>query len=252
MPQALVVDDQPVNRQYLAYQLAQLGLRVHTAERALEALVFWRHNSVAVIITDCHLSGVDGFGFARAIRDEESSGNRPRTPIVGWTARNALVEAGRCSAAGMDDLLLKPASLAALMIVLGRWLPHHGFAPPGAGAINVPDRSLSLDRSALAGLSGNPADQRRRITEYLAQTSTHLEALGKALKASDLAAIAGVVESIKGDSQRIGALEVAAVSELMAAAAAGGDRAAIAAEHDPLVEALQRLEQYITTRTPGR
>ena len=85
-PLILVVDDHPINRKLLSCQLDKLGYRCDTAENGRVALSLWQSGRYAMVITDCHMSVMDGYELARAIRGIEAAEDRPITPIIGWSA----------------------------------------------------------------------------------------------------------------------------------------------------------------------
>jgi signal transduction histidine kinase/ActR/RegA family two-component response regulator len=118
----LAVDDHPVNRLLLERQLAQFGLRVTSALDGRDALDAWRTGHHALVITDCNMPEMDGYELARAIREAEAKEHLARTPIIGWTANAAQEVIGECRAAGMDDVLIKPANLEALRQLVSKWL----------------------------------------------------------------------------------------------------------------------------------
>src|SRR3989344_6088754 len=121
-PLALAADDHPPNRKLLALQLATLGLRVQTAADGQEALALWQGGRFALVITDCNMPGMDGYTFSRTIREIETREGRLRTPIIAWTANVLPRTVAQCHAAGMDDILTKPAELAVLKKMLSKWL----------------------------------------------------------------------------------------------------------------------------------
>lgn len=121
-PLILAVDDHPINRELLARQITLLGLRVETAEDGLVALSKWRTGRFALVITDCHMPEMDGYSFARAVRNIETEERLPRTPIIAWTANVRVEEGPFCLDAGMDELLVKPTDLTHLKKILAKWL----------------------------------------------------------------------------------------------------------------------------------
>jgi len=121
-PLVLAVDDNPINRKMIAFQLKLLGLRVEVAENGEVALSMCREGRFALVITDCHMPEMDGYAFTRALRKIESEQKLPRTPVIAWTANALADEAERCHKAGMDTLLVKPTDLRRLKSVLAEWL----------------------------------------------------------------------------------------------------------------------------------
>ncbi len=124
-PLVLVAEDNAVNQKVIGHQLALLGLAVEMVSDGLEALALWRAGRAtqrhALLLTDLHMPGIDGYTLATTIRSEETAGSR--LPIVALSANALNGEIERCRSAGMDDYLSKPVRTAQLGEVVRRWLP---------------------------------------------------------------------------------------------------------------------------------
>ena len=129
-PWALVVEDNPVNQRIAIKMVTRLGYRVHTAENGLEATRKVRTRRYDVILMDCQMPEMDGYDATRAIRDMETA--MAHTPIIAVTANAMSSDRDRCLAAGMDDFLSKPLTLAALQQVLTRVVEPVRFSPTPA------------------------------------------------------------------------------------------------------------------------
>ena len=137
----LLVEDHPVNREIIARQLEAIGFVTDTAGDAAEALARFDAHRYGLVFTDIQLPGADGYALARGLRALERDMGRPRVPIVALTASALRGERERCAEAGMDDLVVKPATMALLAATLRRWLPEVTWA--GAAAATVRARSRS-------------------------------------------------------------------------------------------------------------
>lgn len=115
----LVAEDNAISRDILAHQLEMLDCEVVACEDGQSAIEAWRVGRFALLLTDLQMPGVDGFGLAAAVRAAEGAG---RLPIVALTASDSAAELARCRAAGIDECIAKPTSLAVLRGVLQRWL----------------------------------------------------------------------------------------------------------------------------------
>ncbi|AZD86881.1 Virulence sensor protein bvgS precursor [Pseudomonas chlororaphis subsp. aureofaciens] len=114
----LLAEDNAFNRATLNIQLETLGHRVVVAEDGEEAFKRWLSADFDIVITDGMMPKMDGFELARRIRWEESQSGRPPCRIVALTAGLDTGARERCMAAGMDDLLFKPATLDQLKQVI--------------------------------------------------------------------------------------------------------------------------------------
>jgi CheY-like chemotaxis protein len=117
-PCVLVVEDNPVNQRIAIKMISRLGYRVHTAENGVEATRRARRQRYDLILMDCQMPEMDGYDATRAIRQMEVT--CARTPIIALTANAMASDRERCLAAGMDDFLTKPLTMAALQQALDR------------------------------------------------------------------------------------------------------------------------------------
>ncbi|HEX3874086.1 MAG TPA: ATP-binding protein [Solirubrobacteraceae bacterium] len=128
----LLVEDHPVNREVLARQFAAIGFVTDTAADADAAVDLFRRSPYGLVFTDIQLPGDDGYQLARRLRAVEAAAGRRQAPIVALTASALRGERDRCLEAGMDDLVVKPATLATLAHALRRWLPDASWPDPAA------------------------------------------------------------------------------------------------------------------------
>ncbi|RWQ69271.1 response regulator, partial [Bacillus cereus] len=68
----LVVDDHPVNRLLMCWQLSELGHRTVDLSDGEQGLDRWRIQAFDVVITDCNMPRRNGYELARSIRAEEA------------------------------------------------------------------------------------------------------------------------------------------------------------------------------------
>jgi osomolarity two-component system sensor histidine kinase TcsA len=120
-PIALIVEDNPVLRDLLSKQLANLGVRSQAAESGSAAIQAVRAREFDLIFMDVHLPELDGYETVQAIRRFEN-GNHKQTPIIAMTAGGMKGDRERALAAGMDDFILKPIGLDGLRRICGQWL----------------------------------------------------------------------------------------------------------------------------------
>jgi PAS domain S-box-containing protein len=118
----LLVEDNEINALVALRQFKQLGYRIDIASNGRAALEALETTRFDLVFMDCHMPEMDGFEATREIRRLESGSER-RLPIVAMTADAQVQDQTACLAAGMDDYLSKPSSLAQIRAVLERWLP---------------------------------------------------------------------------------------------------------------------------------
>lgn len=111
-PRVLVVEDEPAQREVLAYNLEAEGFRVDRAETGDEALLLVEEAAPDVIVLDWMLPGVSGIEVCRRLK------MRPDTravPIIMLSARSEEVDRVRGLETGADDYVIKPYSVVELM-----------------------------------------------------------------------------------------------------------------------------------------
>lgn len=129
----LLVEDNDVNGLLAFQQFKHFGLEPTMVNNGREAVEAVRHLRYDVIFMDCHMPEMDGFEATRQIRRLELATDT-RLPIIAMTADAQIEDRQACLAAGMDDYLSKPSSLASLSTILQRWLPESGPAKGNAVA----------------------------------------------------------------------------------------------------------------------
>jgi DNA-binding NarL/FixJ family response regulator len=101
----LIVDDEPLNVDYLEQELEERGFETETAVNGLEALEQVAASPPDLVLLDVMMPGMDGISVLRILKGD------PETrliPVVVMTALNAVEDRVRGIEAGADDFLSKP------------------------------------------------------------------------------------------------------------------------------------------------
>jgi DNA-binding response OmpR family regulator len=101
----LVVDDEAVLVETIAYNLEQAGYHVVTASDGNSALEAARSEDPDLILLDIMLPGIDGLEVCRQLRRES---NTATTPIVMLTAKGDEIDKVVGLEVGADDYVTKP------------------------------------------------------------------------------------------------------------------------------------------------
>jgi signal transduction histidine kinase/CheY-like chemotaxis protein len=150
---ALLVEDNPVNRQVATRLLSLTGLEVETAEHGQEALDKLRRQTYSLVLMDCQMPVMDGYQASRERRRIEAEANLPRLPIIAMTANAMVGDREKCLAAGMDDYMTKPLDRAKLGAILAHWLQRSPYQVTPTPAVETEGDALALSAFAL------PAEQ---------------------------------------------------------------------------------------------
>jgi len=109
-------DDRELNRTVCAF-LNNSGYQAVGCLDANEAYDALYEHSVDLIVSDIMMPGVDGFEFARNVRDVNSE-----IPILFMTARDDMASKQRGFRIGVDDYMVKPIDLDELFLRIGALL----------------------------------------------------------------------------------------------------------------------------------
>ena len=107
----LVVDDEHSIVDAVATALGYEGFAVSTAMSGRTAIAMAQEGTFDLIVLDVMLPDLDGFDVAERLRSDGID-----TPILFLTARSGLDDKGRAFAAGADDYVTKPFSLAEIVM----------------------------------------------------------------------------------------------------------------------------------------
>ena len=111
-PRVLVVEDEPAQREVLAYNLEAEGFSVSRAQDGEEALLLVDEDLPDIIVLDWMMPNLSGIEVCRRLKI------RPETrsiPVIMLSARTEEVDKVRGLETGADDYVVKPYSVIELM-----------------------------------------------------------------------------------------------------------------------------------------
>lgn len=131
----LIVEDAPRLRTTVGTAMGKMGHTVDLAADGVEAEILLNGHAYDAVVLDIMLPGIDGLELLRRMR-----GRGDTTPVLMLTARDSIEDRVGGLAAGADDYLVKPFSLAELAARLeALHRRRHGVAQPviKAGPLEV-------------------------------------------------------------------------------------------------------------------
>ncbi|HEX5918796.1 MAG TPA: response regulator [Nocardioides sp.] len=110
MPTVLIVEDEPDLAQAMALAIGRAGFEVLTVDTGADARVTVGRREVDVVVMDRGLPDMDGLEATASLREDGFLG-----AIVVTSGHAGPEHVDACLAAGADDVLGKPFSLAELV-----------------------------------------------------------------------------------------------------------------------------------------
>lgn len=111
-PTVLLVEDEPAQREVLAYNLEAEGFRVAKAENGEEGLLLVDEEAPDIIVLDWMLPSVSGIEVCRRLKMRSDTRN---IPVIMLSARSEEIDRVRGLETGADDYVVKPYSVVELM-----------------------------------------------------------------------------------------------------------------------------------------
>lgn len=116
----LLAEDNLVNRRITSALLARSGHACHSVENGRLAVEAFAKESYDLVLMDVQMPVMDGFAATQRIRALEREHGAVATPILATTASALAEEQQACLRAGMDAVLVKPFTGAALAAAIDR------------------------------------------------------------------------------------------------------------------------------------
>ncbi len=217
---ALVVEDNEFNRVLILHALSGIGCEVDAVSNGMDALSKLSTRDYDVVLMDCHMPGIDGFDTTREMRRLERG--RQRVPILAVSAGGAPEMRADCIAAGMDDFIAKPFTLATLRARVAYWIARgrDSQSAPSQAPVSVPvpsqDSREHLDLSRLEELAIEEGTARIAVELseiFLDDIARRVQGFADAAQNRDMAACLFLAHAIKGACSNFGAVRMARLAE---------------------------------------
>jgi two-component system phosphate regulon response regulator PhoB len=138
-PQILLVEDEPAQREVLAYNLSSEGFEVRQAENGEEAILLVAEALPDLVILDWMMPLLSGIEVCRQLKTREDTRH---IPVIMLSARSEDVDTVRGLETGADDYVVKPYSMCELMARVRTQLRR---ARPATGGSALSFDDITLD-----------------------------------------------------------------------------------------------------------
>jgi two-component system sensor histidine kinase/response regulator len=243
----LLAEDNPINQEVAAAMLRKRGHQVDVVGNGREAVDAVARERYDLVLMDIQMPELDGLEATQAIR-ASPSGTGLR--IVAITAHASPADKERCLAAGMDGYLSKPFKARDLFTTVEGWAEPAASAPAGESAARSDPVDLAGFRESLRQAGVEEAIG-GILKAFVADAPGRLDALKKAVKASDPRAIERAAHAFRSPAATIGAERLAALLQVVEVAAKEGSAEQAATKLEEVRAEVEAVLRYLHDREPG-
>jgi len=201
----LVAEDNPTNQEVMREVLSELGYAARIVENGLEALTVLEQESFPVVLMDCQMPELDGYGAAREIRRREAG--KRHVALIAVTAHAFEGERQKALASGMDDYVTKPISASVLGEVIQRWWPGAPTREPESGE-GLTSVRVAVGQAVVGGEAPvlDPAVRRSDSVArvFLKHVPEQVASIERAIQAGDAATLKAAAHKLKGSCLVVG------------------------------------------------
>jgi len=215
----LLAEDHLINRKLCLLMLEELGTQADVAENGAEVTAAIAEKQYDLILMDCNMPVMDGYEATKYIRQQERGQRHSRhMPIIALTANALIGERERCLAAGMDDYLAKPFTVAELRDAMLRATGEKTAPQAVTKHIRRLDQLVEeLDRDSVAEM----------VRDFIQELPSRITELEKFLAGENYEEVERTAHSLKGVSASFGLSDLSAQFLATETAAEAGDLAVV-------------------------
>ncbi len=187
----LIVDDEPINLEFFDVMLSKLGFQVEKAADGEEALEKIRACTPDLIILDNMMPKLSGWEVTRMLKHEEAWSAYRDVPIIMFSAMNEVKDRIEGFEQGVDDYITKPFNFSEVLARIRAVLRNRELA------------SELLRREKRIAVVESLNNSLVFFTQHIKKPISDLIGRAESLDASDRAAVAEMIETIRAEGGEI-------------------------------------------------
>lgn len=241
---ALLVEDNPVNRQVAIQILEDSNIEIETATNGIEALSKLKESKFDIVLMDIQMPEMDGYETTKIIRREMALTS---LPIIAMTAHAMRGDRDKCLNAGMDDYIPKPIDRENLFNSIRYYLKgkHSAEITPSKKSPDVKsdfsEYTEIIVEDALKRIGGNMDTLIVILTSFIDYNKQFPEKMAAMLKEGNLKEAGDLAHTIKGASANLSAQKLSEAAKQLEKACKDGN---VDAAEETLKEAVEKFEKY--------
>jgi len=239
----LLVEDNITSRKVALKMLEKKGFNVDTAVNGQEAIEKLKVKNYGLVLMDIHMPEMDGFEAIKIIRDPSSSVMNHQIPVVAMTATTLDIDKSKDKIfdAGMNDFLMKPMHRQKLFEKIEKYI-----APPETNdkRINISDLSdkkIFNPDMLFSQVEEDDLLYYDILRRYQSKVPKYIDRLHSAIVQKENEYILKIMNTIKEESETVGATIIHSLIEKMEPMLEAGDYDQLSMHTYTLHEALDRI-----------
>ena len=179
LPRILLVEDNPISREFLHEALKPLGISIDIAETLTAARILARQNKHVLFLSDVHLPDGRPDQIFSALRQLQEN-----TIVIAITAEASPATCQTLSDIGYQEVWGKPISIATLQNNVTRLLSLNHVAVDATQAVGLWDEA-----AALRAVGGSQASLTALRVMFLSELPQHRKIVAQAFHANDISSL---------------------------------------------------------------
>jgi len=192
--QILIAEDNKTNQLLLEKQCQKLGIKAVIVEDGFAGLKALENNHFDLLLTDCHMPDLDGFGLAKSIREKEQF---KHLPIIGFTADSSKECLKKALDSGMNSVLFKPYKLNELYNRLAEFIDLNTSDVETIDNTFINIQGVK-DKQHWLTVFGNENDAKMLAEVFINSLQEDVDNLSTHLKNHDIEKISRSIHKLKG------------------------------------------------------
>ena len=248
----LIAEDNPVNQQLIAAQLAVLGYSADYAENGVEALKLWKSGEYQLLLTDIRMPEMDGYELITQIRAMESKNEA--MPIIAVTANAMESDVKQCFDTGANDVISKPFTLETLKQKLIKWTP---FQQESQSHASLPVETCDISQGQPVDIEvlkqtigDNIETHRRLLSAYVEALPEAVADIQRAFTSNYFDQLADHAHKLKSSSGSLGAMHLADTCRILELASREGQVSEIQSCVPRLTQYAEQVVEFVAELYP--
>lgn len=256
----LLAEDNPVNQMYVRELLTRAGYDCDVAYNGHKAVEAVQNQNYDLILMDCQMPEMDGFGATGMIRAMESDGRLDcHIPIIALTANAIKGDRERCLESGMDGYLSKPIDQETLLENITAMLNSTSTVTCNESEVDSPSHALPptiqdsnngtpIDVEVLMQRCMNDATFALSILDqFESSASQYMDQIMHSTASDDAQQVSMEAHALKGAAGMLAAEALRQVAFEIEQSGKAGEIGQIRQMIDDLEKELRRCLDYIPT-----